>query len=70
MNTITIAGRLEALKRSLEAAQIAKKPTVPVGIRPQHDLYMLGLNDGVQLAIDAIAYELNTIDAGQQAAHQ
>lgn len=70
MSTITVAGRLEALKRSLEAAQNAKQLPPPASIRQQHDLYMQGLNDGVQLAIDAIAYELNTIDAGLLAAHQ
>jgi hypothetical protein len=65
-----LTGRLESLKRSLEAAQGAKQSPVPASIRQQHDLYALGLNDGVQLAIDAIANELKVIDAGELAIHQ
>lgn len=70
VNTVTVAGRLEALQRSLEAARSTPHSQVPASIRQQHDLYMQGLNDGVQLAIDAIAHELKTISAGQLAAHQ
>jgi hypothetical protein len=65
-----MTGRLEALKRSLEAAQGAKQSPVPASIRQQHDLYVQGLNDGVQLAIDAIACELKAIKAGDLAALQ
>jgi uncharacterized protein YoaH (UPF0181 family) len=65
-----MTGRLEALKRSLEAAQGAKQSPVPASIRQQHDLYVQGLSDGVQLAIDAIASELRAIDAGELAIHQ
>jgi len=68
VNTVTVAGRLEALQRSLEAARNTAQVEVPASIRTQHDLYVQGLNDGVQLAIDAITWELRTIAAGQAAA--
>ncbi|MFS2027676.1 hypothetical protein [Massilia sp. CT11-137] len=68
MNTVTVAGRLEALQRSLEAARSTPHSQVPASIRQQHDLYMQGLNDGVQLAIDAITWELRTIAAGEATA--
>jgi hypothetical protein len=67
---MTLTGRLEALKWSLEAAQEAKHSPVPASIRQQHDLYVQGMNDGVQLAIDAITHELQAIEAGELAAHQ
>lgn len=68
MKTDTTTGRLEALRRSLEAARDAGQVEAPACIKTQHDLYMKGLNDGVQLAIDAITWELRTIAAGQAAA--
>jgi hypothetical protein len=70
MSTANVTGRLEALKRGLEAARDTGRMEPPASIRQQHDLYMQGLNDGVQLAIDAITWELRTIAAGQAAAHQ
>jgi hypothetical protein len=70
MSTQTTTGRLEALKRSLEAARDTDQSPIPASIRQQHDLYMQGLNDGVQLAIDAINYELQTVNAGLLAVHQ
>jgi hypothetical protein len=68
MSTLTVTGRLEALKGGLEEARDTNHMPPPASIRQQHDLYMLGLNDGVQLAIDAITWELRTIAAGQAAA--
>ena len=68
MSTNTIAGRLEALKSGLEAARSTAHIEQPASIKTQHDLYLKGLNDGVQLAIDAITWELRTIEAGQAAA--
>jgi hypothetical protein len=70
VSTVNVTGRLEALQRSLEAARSTPHTRVPASIRQQHDLYMQGLNDGVQLAIDAIAHELQTISAGQLAVAQ
>jgi hypothetical protein len=70
MSTNTTTGRLEALKRGLEAARDTQQLQPPASIRQQHDIYMQGMNDGVQLAIDAIVWELRTIAAGQQAANQ
>lgn len=70
MSTNTITGRLEALKRGLESARDTNHLPPPASIRHQHDIYMQGLNDGVQLAIDAITWELRTIAAGQAAAAQ
>jgi hypothetical protein len=70
MSTNTTTGRLEALKRGLESARDTRQMEPPASIRQQHDIYMKGLNDGVQLAIDAITWELRAIEAGQAAAAQ
>lgn len=67
VSTNTQIGRLEALRRSLEHARSAGHVAVPVSLKAQHDLYMQGLNDGVQLAIDAIGWEIKIVEAGQKA---
>ena len=70
MSTSTQVGRLDALRRSLEHARSAGQVAVPASLKSQHDLYMQGLNDGVQLAIDAIGWEIKIVEAGQRAASE
>ena len=73
MNTNTQPGRLEALRNSLETARDIEHPglqSTRPEFREMHAMYLKGLKDGIQVAIDAIDAELRIIAAGQQAAHQ
>lgn len=71
MSTLTMAGRLQALKRSLEAAQRTEHPTM-TSLTGEHralyDGHVQGLRAGLQVAIGAIESELLMIATGERAA--
>ncbi len=62
MSTLTAAGRLEALKRSLEVARDVQH-TCPDSVRALHESHVKGLRAGLQIAISAIEAELRFIQA-------
>lgn len=70
MNTQTVAGRLEALKRSLMVAHAGEHPE-PSGLDREHralyDGHMQGLKAGLQIAINAIEAELRLVAVGEVA---
>jgi soluble cytochrome b562 len=67
MNAHPAIDRLEALKRSLQAARDTKH-NIPESIRELHEPHIQGLNAGLQIAINAIDRELGFALTGQAAA--
>jgi hypothetical protein len=68
MSTITAEARLAALKRSLEAARDTEHPVMASLSGHYRDIYeqhLQGLTTGLQIAIDAIEFDLQLIAAGQ-----
>jgi soluble cytochrome b562 len=68
MNLNPAIERLEALKRSLEAARDVKHVTPSTlrgECRIQHEFHLRGLTAGLEIAIGAIDSELRLVRAGQ-----
>jgi soluble cytochrome b562 len=69
MSTNPAIERLEALKRSLEAARDVKHETPAMlrgEYRAQHEFHLRGLTAGLEIAIGAIDSELRIIGASQR----